>query len=602
MYNYQMIDLDFGEMFINFPLHSNLQTVSGIDLSPFRKQIEEHFPEHLSPNKERLLYQWSRTWMGMKLSPFWAARYYYVMEEFIIGNPKDTNNAFRWDEVILNLPGSESFNPTLPFVIKWDNMNKRVAAAIKAYVDDLRVLAANMDLAWKAAHQTAARIQFLGSQDAPRKRRVDKGPWAGTVFNTEGGAITMTVTQTKWDKAKSMILELKNEINNDKTKLLSYKRLEQIRGFFCHLALTYSILFPYLKGFHLTLSSHLPQRGEDGWKLSDLEYIAYVETQAEKCSYSDEEKQRLLNVLPNSDLPPPKLVLPVDRFYTCLEALDLFFEPQSPPLVKVRSEKIYMAVYGFMDASGGGFGSTFDRDQKITYRMGVWGKDEESESSNWKEFQNFVESLEHEHQKSNLDGALVILAVDNAMVESCIYKGNSSSPKLYELILRFKKLELHSGARFIVSHVSGERMKNQGTDGVSRGSFREGITLSQNMLSFCPWHLSCLEQNKYLEDWIKSWAGHEAEFLTPNQWFTRAHDWHGGHYDDKGFWRQGIKKGTYIWTPPPAAAHVALEELRKSRIKRQDSIHVVLIPKLMTTHGSRVSNCPHSQVLVFKSI
>lgn len=520
--------------------------------------------------------------MGMKLSPFWAARYYYIMEEFIIGNPTDKTNAFRWDEVILNLPGSESFNPTLPFVIKWDRTNNRIAAAIKAYVDDLRVCAANMNLAWEAARQTAARIQYLGSQDAPRKRRVDKGPWAGTVFNTEGGSITMTVTQTKWNKAKAMVSELQSEIGGDRTKLLSYKRLEQIRGFFCHLALTYSILFPYLKGFHLTLSSHLPKRNEEGWKLNDLEYIAFVETQSEKQNLTEEEKQRLLSSLPNSDIPPPKLILPVSRFYSCLEALDLFFEPETPPLVKMRSEKIFMAVYGFMDASGGGFGSTFDRDEKITYRMGVWGKDEESESSNWKEFQNFVESLEHEHKQANLDGALVILAVDNATVESCIYKGNSSSPKLYELILRFKKLEMHSGARFIVSHVSGDRMKNQGTDGVSRGSFREGITLSHNMLAFCPWHLSCLQQNEYLEDWIKLWAGDEVEFLTPNQWFTRGHDWNGGHYDERGFWRQGIKRGTYVWTPPPAASHIALEELRKSRIKRQDSIHIVMIPKLMT--------------------
>ena len=282
MYNYKMIDLDFGEMFINFPLCSVLKEESGINLTSFRKQINEHFPEHIRGQNQRLIYQWSRTWMGMKLSPFWAARYYYIMEEFIVGNPTDPKNAFRWDEVILNLPGSDLFNPTLPFVIKWDRMNSRISAAIKAYVDDLRVLAANMNLAWKAVRQTAARIQCLGSQDGPRKRRVDKGSWAGTVFNTEGGSITMTVTQTKWDKAKAMILELQTEINGDKTKLLSYKRLEQIRGFFCHLALTYSILFPYLEGFHLTLSSHVPKRNDEGWKLNDLEYIAFVETQSEK--------------------------------------------------------------------------------------------------------------------------------------------------------------------------------------------------------------------------------------------------------------------------------------------------------------------------------
>ena len=76
-------------------------------------------------------------------------------------------------------------------------------------------------------------------------------------------------------------------------------------AFFCHLALTYSILFPYLKGLHLTLSSHLPKRNEASWKLSDLEYIAYMEAQAEKRNLDAEEKEKLLNVLPNSNLPPP---------------------------------------------------------------------------------------------------------------------------------------------------------------------------------------------------------------------------------------------------------------------------------------------------------
>ena len=146
-YNYQMVDIDLGEMFINFPAHTKLRKVSGIDLSPFREQIRKHFPEHITAENQKLIYGWNRTWMGLKPSPYYAARYFYVMEEFIIGNPKDPNHVFRWDEVWLNLPGSESFNPSLPFVIKWDSVNERIAAALKAYVDDLRVAAVNIDVA-----------------------------------------------------------------------------------------------------------------------------------------------------------------------------------------------------------------------------------------------------------------------------------------------------------------------------------------------------------------------------------------------------------------------------------------------------------------------
>ena len=42
-------------------------------------------------------------------------------------------------------------------------------------------------------------------------------------------------------------------------------------------------------------------------------------------------------------------------------------------------------------------------------------------------------------------------------------------------------------------------------------------------------------------------------------------------------------KGSYVWAPPPAAADVALEELRKALIKRQDSTHFFICPRLMTT-------------------
>ena len=55
-----------------------------------------------------------------------------------------------------------------------------------------------------------------------------------------------------------------------------------MRGYFCHLAMTFPILFPYLKGFHLTLSSHLSNRDEEGWKIKDLEAIGHLEMLKER--------------------------------------------------------------------------------------------------------------------------------------------------------------------------------------------------------------------------------------------------------------------------------------------------------------------------------
>ena len=44
---------------------------------------------------------------------------------------------------------------------------------------------------------------------------------------------------------------------------------------------------------------------------------------------------------------------------------------------------------------------------------------------------------------------------------------------------------------------------------------------------------------------------------------------------------------TYIWMPAPMAAEVALAELRKARIKRQQSSHVFVCPRLCTSQWLR---------------
>jgi len=43
-FNYRFIDLDLGEMFLNFPLHSELWQYSEVDLAPFRQDLDE-WPE-----------------------------------------------------------------------------------------------------------------------------------------------------------------------------------------------------------------------------------------------------------------------------------------------------------------------------------------------------------------------------------------------------------------------------------------------------------------------------------------------------------------------------------------------------------------------------
>ena len=81
----------------------------------------------------------------------------------------------------------------------------------------------------------------------------------------------------------------------------------------------YEVLFPFLKGFHLTLAKHLPQRNSEGWKMTDAEWIGHLEGKMEKGDLCQEQLTLLKESSPAS---PDKFVTSVPRFYSCLKALD----------------------------------------------------------------------------------------------------------------------------------------------------------------------------------------------------------------------------------------------------------------------------------------
>jgi hypothetical protein len=579
-YNYCGVDLDLGEFFLNFPLPMLFRRFSGIDLTAFKDKLGY---SHVSDKDFQL--RWERCWMGFKPSPYYSTRFYYWAEEFARGDRREKLNPLRWDEVRLNLPGDPSFDPTLPRVMKWDRSIDNIAGDVLTFVDDSRASGMDEEVAWRIARQVASRLQYLGIQDAPRKRRPPTrkpGAWAGAIFSTTDGLITQTVSQEKWNKGRDQIKELSDELDKGTEALFNYKRLEQIRGFLCHLSMTFESITPFLKGFHLSLSSHLPSRDDDGWKLPDRAFMAYIYDKQEKGLINEEEARSALNPPDYEDIPVPKTIKPVSRFRDDVFALGELLSAPSPPLVVIRSNFVYEIFYGFGDASGKGFGSTMLSKRGIKYRIGLWGDDEESETSNWKEFQNQVEALEEEALGGHLANAMVFFFTDNSTVEACLYKGNSSSPKLFKLMVRMRKLEMTHNVNVIISHVSGKRMIKEGADGVSRGYLREGVTAGESMLGFIPTDEGPLSRAPKLKAWVESWVGKSAEFLSPDDWFERAHDHRGGTKDSKGFWRPRIVKGTFIWTLPPGAAEAALEELRKARLKRQRSMHVILCPRLLT--------------------
>jgi hypothetical protein len=167
---------------------------------------------------------------------------------------------------------------------------------------------------------------------------------------------------------------------------------------------------------------------------------------------TEDEALEAINPPDYDDIPTPKDVLPVTRLEWDLKALQSILSAKHPPELMIRTLKVYNVIYGFGDASGKGFGRTVTSKSGTKYRIGIWEPDAEGNSSNWREFENIVESLEEEAACGNVKGAVVYMFTDNSTCEAALYKGNSSSPKLFDLVLRFRKLEMDQGAHFRVAH------------------------------------------------------------------------------------------------------------------------------------------------------
>ena len=125
-------------------------------------------------------------------------------------------------------------------------------------------------------------------------------------------------------------------------------------------------------------------------------------------------------------------------------------------------------------------------------------------------------------------------------------------------------------------------MQAQCTYGVSRGCLKTGVAIGRNMIEFCPWGKYPFQASPNLKSLVKSWAGQDAIFLSPTDWYLRGRDLNGGHYNERKFWIPKMKAGTYIWAPPPAAAAPCLDKLKKARIKGKKSRHIVIIQWRMT--------------------
>ena len=257
-------DIDLGEMFLNYTLDLSMQPYAGIDVTDLDLT-------QLGRKLKRAFERWSRTLMGFKPSPYICTQTFAWGEEIIIGDRLDITNPFYWDRVILNLPGTINYDPQMSVVYKWNSLDECLAAFFGTYIDDIRSAGSSEFSCRSTTHRIGCRINYLGQQDAVRKRgHAAKVPraWAGAkcVSSDEHGLYVLT-TEEKWKKAQVIIAKWIETLEDFSTSLLSYSDLEKDVGFLCHLSRTYPATFPYLKGFYNSLNSWRLDRNKDGWKI-----------------------------------------------------------------------------------------------------------------------------------------------------------------------------------------------------------------------------------------------------------------------------------------------------------------------------------------------
>ena len=545
-------DNDFGEMFLNFWLHPELREYTGIDLTGLFQDELKTF----EGGRPAVWEAWNRCAMGMGPSPYQSTQGAQRVRELTLGCRKDPTNVFRWSKVSLNLPGDWDYDPSLSPVRKL-RTDGVMAADIHPYVDDLRETAATEEESWKASSCVAKSASYYGLQDAARKRREPSkspGAWAGAVIETGPDGAFKRVSQERWDKTKSRVRLLEDMLE---LEWIDRKELERIRGFLVYVSLTYDTMVPYLKGLHHTLESWRPTRDKEGWRIPRRE-LAELETKL-KVDLSDYDPKDA-----------PKAVQAVPRFKTDVEALKRLTRPAVAPRVRARPPKGAVAAILFGDASGEGFGSSFwlYEAPSVEVKHGIWTREFSGRSSNFRELNNLVQRVEELAKEEQLsEGTEIFLFTDNSTAESAFYRGTSSSPLLFELVLRLKELEM-SGKVFIrVVWVAGTRMIEQGTDGLSRGDLLNGVMTGASMLSFVPLNKSAEERQPGVVQFFLDTVGNETEWT---------------HLDSNGWFEPPSTPGGCVWTPPPAAAVVALAQLCSAIHVRPNLPHIFICPALMS--------------------
>jgi hypothetical protein len=155
-----------------------------------------------------------------------------------------------------------------------------------------------------------------------------------------------------------------------------------------------------------------------------------------------------------------------------------------------------------------------------------------------------VIELEEYYSKTWIYDVELSMFTYNMVSENSFYRGTSSSPILFELVLRLRLLEMHGGWKLHVIHIAGKRMIQQVMDGLYQVYMMSGVMGGVDMLPFDPLGKGADERSGSLNRWVHTWwkSDSPAKWLTPEGWFDLS-----------------ARQGWFIWCPPPEIVDAVLE-------------------------------------------
>jgi hypothetical protein len=107
--------------------------------------------------------------MGLKTSPHGCIRMDLLGDEVKRGNHLSAHNPYFYKHLRLNLPGSDSYQPSLPWVSKINSITGHFAGNVKTYVNDKRPTGSSYTHCRAVTRHTASTLSYLGMQDTSRK-------------------------------------------------------------------------------------------------------------------------------------------------------------------------------------------------------------------------------------------------------------------------------------------------------------------------------------------------------------------------------------------------------------------------------------------------